>query len=238
MMFLLRKLLNFIIPPRCLLCHRPIESNGALCPDCFDKVNFITLPYCMHCGAPLEGRNDDIKGLCCGTCLTKKDIFRLRRAAILYEDVSKKILLDFKFADHTENKYLLAQWLYFAGKDIFNAGVDVIIPVPLHYTRLFKRKYNQSALLAHELSKLSNLPVDYSSLKRTKKTLPQSLCNGSKRKSNVRDAFDVIHQQNVKGKRIVLVDDVYTTGATLRECAKVLKKAGAKSIDALTVARA
>ena len=233
----LKKLINFVLPPRCLICNKQTSSYNTLCPECFHQINFIVSPYCAHCGTPLIGVDLNSSNLLCALCLDKKDIFRLRRAAFLYDESSKKILLDFKFADHVENKKLLSQWLYWAGKDIFDAGVDLIIPVPLHYTRLFKRKYNQSALLANELSRLSGIPANFSCLRKTKRTLPQVLCNQKKRTSNLRDAFTIFHSELIKGKRIVLIDDVYTTGSTVRECAKMLKKAGAKSIDALTVAK-
>ena len=169
--------------------------------------------------------------------MNKKNSFRLCRSAIKYDQFSKKLLLDFKFADHIENRSLLARWLYFAGKDIFNAGVDLIIPVPLYFTRLLSRKYNQSAILTAELSKMTAIPADYKSLKKIRNTLPQVQCNGTKRKTNIKNAFQVKNPNKIKGKRILLIDDVYTTGSTLNECCKVLLKAGATSVDILTVAR-
>ena len=231
----LRLLLDILLPPRCLLCGKEIHSDNSLCSDCFTKIDFISRPYCKKCGRPFP---ETVNGsYYCAECLSKRMPFRLCRAAVEYNDHSKKLILDFKFFDHVQNKMLLARWLYMAGKDIFNAGVDLIIPVPLHYTRMFKRKYNQSAVLSAGLSKLCGIPVDYKSLKKTRHTLPQVHCSGKQRLKNVRNAFEVAHPENIKGKRIVLIDDVFTTGSTLKECAKVLKKAGAKSVDALTVAR-
>ena len=139
--------------------------------------------------------------------------------------------------DHLENKKLLVNWLEIAGKDIFNEGVDLILPVPLHYTRIFERKYNQSAILAKELAKKKGIDIDFGCLKRCKKTQPQVMCSGKNRKKNVKGAFEVIDSSKIKGKRIVLIDDVYTTGSTLKECAKVLLKAKAKSVDTLTIAK-
>lgn len=233
----LMKLIDFILPKRCLLCGKIIQSENSLCPECFDRITFITQPYCQHCGKPLYGEEDDIIGLSCIDCLNSKPYFRLCRSAIEYNEFSKPLILDFKFADHLENRKMLTNWLYFAGKDIFKLGADLIIPVPLHYTRLIKRKYNQSAILADELSKLTGIKADYKSLKKIRYTLPQVQCNGKDRKTNIKNAFSVAKPDNIKGKRIILIDDVYTTGATIKECAKVLTKAGAKSIDVLTVAR-
>ncbi len=232
----LKKLIDFILPQRCLLCGKVISSPDSLCLDCFDKISFITTPYCSRCGKPLM-MEEKVHDFYCASCLKKKRSFRLCRSAIYYDDLSKKLLLDFKFADHIENRKLLSKWLYIAGKDIFDAGVDLIIPVPLHYTRLLKRKYNQSAMLAAELSKLIDVPVNYKVLKKIRYTLPQVHCNGQQRKKNIKDAFSITDNTQIKGKRIVIIDDVYTTGSTLKECTAVLKKSGAKSVDLLTVAR-
>lgn len=139
--------------------------------------------------------------------------------------------------DKTENAKALANWLKLAGKDIFSEGADLIIPVPLHYTRMLKRKYNQSALLARHLGKLTNIKVDYTSVIRHKKTKPQVEFSGHARVQNVKGAFEVKKPDNIKGKRIILIDDVFTTGSTLKECSKALYKAKAKSVDFLTVSR-
>ena len=161
----------------------------------------------------------------------------MSRSAFAYDDASKDLILSFKFHDKTENAKLVAQMMYVAGEDIFKEGVDVIMPVPLHYTRLLKRRYNQSALLGRELSKLSGIECDNLTLVRHKKTRPQVELSGLERQRNVRDVFSIKREDKVKGKRVLLIDDVLTTGATLRECGKCLKKAGAKSVDTLTVGR-
>ncbi len=228
-------LINFILPPRCLFCGKEVRSDNSLCPECFANINFINRPYCHKCGRPFPDGIED--GMLCPDCIGKRQPFRFCRSAIVYDDFSKKLILDFKFFDHIENKLLLTRWLYMAGRDIFDAGADLIIPVPLHFTRMIKRKYNQSAMLSYALSEMCHIPADYKSLKKIRRTKPQVHCNGKQRLRNVKNAFEVVHPENVKGKRIILIDDVYTTGSTLRECAKALKKAGARSVDALTVAR-
>lgn len=233
----LKNLIDFILPLRCVSCGKIIHNKDCLCSECFENISFINKPYCQHCGSPLVGHKDDVLGLTCVKCLKKKEPFRLCRSAIEYDDYSKRIILDFKFADHVENIPLLVRWLDSAGKDILDAGIDLIIPVPIHFLRLIKRKYNQSALLAVELSKLWSVPAAYRVLKKRRYTVPQSLCDNVKRKTNVKNTFKVTDEQKVKGKRIVLIDDVYTTGTTARECTKILLKAGAKSVDILTVAR-
>ena len=174
----------------------------------------------------------------CGACLRKtRTPFRLSRSALRYDEFSKNMLLSFKFMDKTENAPVFAKWLKLAGADIFKEGVDLIVPVPLHFTRLLKRRYNQSALIARELGKLTGIKVDYTSVIRHRRTKPQVQFSGHARISNVKNAFSVKHPERLKNKRVVLIDDVMTTGSTLKECALAMKKAGVKSVDTLTVAR-
>ena len=238
MLNIVSKIIDFILPNRCLSCGKVINNNSALCEECFSKITFITEPYCVCCGMPVAKTISDGDKYCI-TCLEekKRKFVRHARACVVYDEFSKKLILDFKFFDHIENKKLLVNWLNIAGHDIFEKGIDLIVPVPLHYTRMLKRKYNQSAILANELAKLKGFEVNLKCLKKRKITLPQVKCSGKERRKNVKGSFCVTNYEAIKGKRIVLIDDVYTTGATLLECAKVLKKAGAKSVDALTIAR-
>lgn len=236
-MTILQQILDLILPPRCLKCGKVLHDGDGLCPECFNELTFISQPYCSKCGQPFEKAPQNRKMLC-GHCLQdKKSVFRMSRAAFRYDDVSKPLILAFKFYDKTESAKLFARWMKNAGKDIFAEGIDVIVPIPLHYTRLIKRRYNQAGLLAKELSKITGYHVDYDSVVRHKRTRPQVEFSGHARVKNVKDAFSVKHLEHIKGQRILLVDDVMTTGSTLRECAAALKAAGAKSVDTLTVAR-
>lgn len=206
-------------------------------PDCFNEITFIAKPYCSRCGNPLPAQARG-REMLCGHCLAdSRSPFRLSRSAVYYDEYSKPLILNFKFRDHTENASLLARWMWLGGKDIFAAGVDVIVPIPLHYTRLIKRRYNQSALLAGELGRLCGVPVDVRAVVRHRKTKPQVEFSGHERVKNVKNAFSVKYPAVLKGRRVLLLDDVMTTGSTLRECAKAILKAGAVSVDALTVAR-
>ena len=225
------------MPRRCRRCGQILTQDGELCERCLSELNFIHPPYCQKCGFPLEDDNPNSKMLC-ASCLSKKRTpFRLVRSALYYDEASKNLILAFKFMDKTENARLLAAMLKVAAEDIFAKGVDIIVPVPLHYGRLVKRKYNQAALLAQELGKYSGVAVDCTSLVRHKKTRPQVEFSGRERIKNVKNAFSVPHPENLVGKRVLLVDDVMTTGSTLKECALALKKAGVISVDAVTVAR-
>ncbi len=230
-------IISVFLPPRCIKCGTILSQDDGLCPDCFNEINFISAPYCQKCGQPFEAAPSSSKMLCV-SCLQKvKTPFRLSRSAVHYDDSSKPLLLSFKFHDRTDNAKTLAKWLNLAGQDIWKEGVDLIVPIPLHYTRLMKRRYNQSGLLAAELGKMTGLPVDYTAVARHKKTRPQVEFSGHERIKNVKGVFSVKHPEKIKGKRIVLIDDVMTTGSTLKECALAMLSAGAKSVDALTVAR-
>ena len=230
--------LSVFLPPRCIKCGRVLPGgDDGLCPDCFNEVSFISRPYCEKCGHPLDEEPANRK-LYCASCLQNhRSPFRLSRSAFRYDDGSKNLILSFKFMDKTENAKVLGHWLFNAGKDIWNQGADVLIPIPLHYTRLLRRRYNQSALLCHELSRLCGLPVEYTAVERHRKTRPQVEFSGHARIKNVKNAFRIRHPERIRGKHVVLVDDVMTTGSTLKECALVLHKAGAASVDTLTVAR-
>ncbi len=234
-----KSFINFILPPRCALCGHIMKIDKGICDSCIANIEFLKPPVCYHCGHPLgEVTSQSNKHLLCGHCLkNKRHNFRFVRSAFAYDELSKKMILDFKFYDRTDLANLLAKMLYIAGEDIFKSGVDMIIPVPLHYTRLIKRKYNQSSLLAKELGKLSGITVDNFSLRKIRRTKPQVECNGSARLKNLKGAFSVKYPDKIKGKRILLIDDVLTTGSTLKECCVTLKRAGAKSVDGLTVSR-
>lgn len=233
----LQKIIDLLLPPRCLKCGKILSDTNGLCPECFNEVNFITAPYCHKCGNPLPQETAKPAMLCPRCLADQRSPFRMLRSTVKYDEHSKPLILNFKFRDHTENAPFLARWLFMGGKDIFKAGVDVIVPVPLHYTRLLKRRYNQSALLAKELGKLSGIRTDFSAVIRHKKTRPQVEFSGHERVKNVKNAFSVKYPEKIRGQKILLIDDVMTTGSTLRECALALKASGAESIDCLTVAR-
>lgn len=239
-MDLWQRLLNIILPPRCIKCGKILSEKNGLCPDCFNSINFISAPYCHKCGRPFAKETclDFSSKQYCGTCLQKKKfLFELQRTSFVYDDNSKKLILDLKFLDKTVSAETLANLLFTSGHDIWQENPDLIIPVPIHRLRLIKRRFNQSALLVKYLSVKTGITADYCSLVRQENTIPQVQLSGAKRRQNLKNAFSVKYPQNIKGKSIVLVDDVETTGSTLNECAKVLLKAGAKSVYSVTLAR-
>jgi len=176
--------------------------------------------------------------LTCGACIADPPRFDRARAAMRYDDAARGLVLQFKHADATHAAPGYAKWMARAGADLI-AGCDLIAPVPLHRWRLLWRRYNQSALLAQALGRASGKPVLPDLLIRRRATPSQGRLGRNQRFQNVAGAFALrpVHAGKLQGLRVLLVDDVMTTGATVAECAKVLKRAGAASVDVLTLAR-
>ncbi|MEE8295392.1 MAG: ComF family protein [Sphingomonadales bacterium] len=233
---LFRGALDFLLPPLCFGCGQEVEVQGGLCPPCWAGLNFITEPYCSSCGFPFS--HDMPEGVLCASCHQQKPRFKSARSAIAYNQDSRPIVLSFKYGGRTEGLETMSKWLAQAASD-FISEVDIIIPVPLHGRRLFSRKFNQSALLAGALETLTAIPANPFILKRTKNTRTQGGLNRRQREKNVSKAFAVDKKDKIllKGKTVLLIDDVFTTGATVDNCTKALQKAGAKTIYVLTLAR-
>lgn len=229
-----RLLLDALMPPQCLACNAVVSAPGNLCPDCFSQFNFVTPPVCSACGVPLEVHADD--GLLCGVCLRDPPVFTQARAVFLYETVSRPLVLKLKHGDRTDAAVHLARWMMRSGADLIER-CDMIVPVPLHRWRLFMRMYNQSALLANALGKLTGVSIAPDVLTRTKATRSQGGLDRKARRRNVGRAFSIRNEAMVKEKRVLLIDDVLTTGATANACAHVLLKAGAARVDVLVLAR-
>ena len=229
-------LLDAVLPPRCLACGVGVALPGHLCADCWMAVDFIAPPFCACCGAPFP-HDFGPNALCIG-CAGRPPVFDAARAAINYGAVGRKIILGFKHHDRTSAAPALANWLLQAGGELITRS-DVISPVPLHWVRQFFRKYNQSALLARRLGDVTGLPVVPDLLVRTRRTAVQARLPRSKRVDNLRGAFAVKPSLCgfVAGRRVLLNDDVMTTGATVGACCKVLRNAGAAEIRVLTLAR-
>jgi len=230
------KAVDFILPPLCLMCDEPVGGMATLCPECWKQIQFIAPPFCACCGASFEIPVSE--GTLCGACLNEAPHFESARAAMLYDDASRKLILGFKHNDRTYAAKALAVWMHRAGSE-FLESIDALVPVPLHRWRLFHRRYNQSALLAQHIGEMAHKPVLPDALKRVRDTPPQGHLKRKERQENVKGAFAINsrHIDNVKDKTLVLIDDVMTTGATVNECSRVLLKAGAKQVYVLTLSR-
>jgi len=178
------------------------------------------------------------EGTLCGACLDKPPSFRTARAAVVYDDASRKLILGFKHGDRTDAAKALAVWMHRAGGDVLKE-TDSLIPVPLHRWRLFLRRYNQSALLAKNVGALAGKPVLFDALCRVRATTSQGHLKRKERQENVHGAFAILprHIAALRDKRLTLIDDVMTTGSTVEECSHILLKAGAREVTVLTLAR-
>lgn len=228
--------LNFLLPPRCLLCYERSTDPRGICAKCWQGLNFISEPFCTLCGIPFEFK---VEGkLICATCLDHPSSFDQARSSVTYTPVSRHILMGFKHGDMLQVAKIMARWMFHAGADLLQQA-DLIVPVPLHPLRLMWRQYNQAALLVNELARISGVEKQNELLIRCRYTPSQGKKTLKDRRKNVKSAFKTnpryIHM--IAKKRILLIDDVLTTGATVDECCKALKKAGAQAVDVLTFAR-
>jgi ComF family protein len=234
----LNDLSEVIFPPQCLGCaeimHQP---NGQIfCPTCEEKVKFINGNICPICGTTFP--DSPAESHLCGNCLEKKPYFSLARAIFSYENIILNAIHQFKYKRHMSIGETLASFMAdYNFPDVNYADYSLIIPVPLHIKRLRERGFNQSLILARAIGKSRQIPVNFSLLKRNKFTLTQTGSNKKERQQNVRRAFEVIDKNKIAGENIIIIDDVYTTGATANECAKILMRAGARNVTVLTLAR-
>lgn len=233
-LFLFRKFINFLLPLRCVKCGAILEKQEGLCTSCWPQIPFITKPYCSCCGRPFDFEIDE--EALCGACTQYEPHYTMARSVFCYTEDSRDLILKFK---HTDNLYAAPLYGKWMSELLENIKDPLCVPVPLHWTRLFKRTYNQAALLAHEIAHLKEWLYLPSILKRTRRTPSQGHLSQKDRLKNVRGAFSVAAYKKplLKGKLVLLVDDVFTTGATLDTCAQVLLKAGAQEVHAITLGR-
>ncbi len=226
--------LDAVLPPQCLGCNALVSEPGALCATCWESISFIDSPLCACCGVPFD--IDPGPQALCGGCIREPPPFRRARAVFRYDEHGKHLVLRFKHGDRLDMAPTFGRWLARAGADML-AGADVVVPVPLHWTRLFSRRYNQAALLTLALAKQAEVPAIPDALRRQRRTPSQGQLGRTQRQRNVRKAFAVRDERLVVGRTVLLVDDVLTTGATAGECTRVLLAAGATAVDVLTLAR-
>lgn len=230
----IKAVLDILYPPLCMACRGPVGEPG-LCATCWSAASFLDGPGCACCGMPfavaLEGE------ILCAACLAKPPAFDRARAILAYDEASRGAILALKHADRLDLVPGFARWLGRVGRPLLE-GSDLIVPVPLHRGRLWLRRYNQAAELARALGRAWNRPVAVRALERSRATLSQGAMTSAKaRRRNVQRAFRVPDTGAVVGRRILLIDDVMTTGATVEACARALKRAGAVQVDILALAR-
>ncbi len=225
-------IVDVVLPPQELLGL----SGDRHAKRLWNDVTFLDAPWCAICGFPFE--YDVMENALCGRCSVREPNYDHARAALAYDDGSRALILSFKHGGRTEGLKSFAAQMRRAGRDILK-DADYLVPVPLHPTRLIKRRYNQATLLARALAKICDIEFDPDILNRIKKTESQGKFKARQRFQNVKGAFSVRERalSRIQDKHIVIIDDVFTTGATLDSCANILKRAGARRVDGICLAR-
>jgi ComF family protein len=233
---LLRHALDAALPPLCPSCREPLGDGAGLCAACWSKLSFIEKPYCARLGIPFT--YDPGPGLLSMEAIAAPPAYDRARAAVRYDDTARALVLSFKYGDRLDLAPMMGQWMARAGRELLK-DADALVPVPLHWRRLWSRRFNQSAALAGGISKSAGVPVLHDTLKRVRATPQQVGLSKTERADNVQGAFRVppAHKPDVAGRRLVLVDDVLTSGATVDTCARALLRAGAAHVDVLVFAR-
>jgi ComF family protein len=226
---------DLVVPPLCLACHRPVSSHDAICARCWSDIDFIRAPLCDRLGIPLPF---DIGGtMISAAAAADPPDYERARAVARFDGVMRELVHDFKFRDRHDARRLFGRWLADAGAALL-ADADFVVPVPLARARLVIRRFNQAAMLAQEVCRLTRRRYEPLALQRIKRTQSQVGLSRQQRRDNVAGVFAVAEaaKPRLAGAKVVLLDDVITTGATARACARVLKRAGAAQVDVLALA--
>lgn len=224
---------SYILPYRCFSCSELINEDNALCSSCFQKLNFIVDPYCKTCSKPFDFK---ITGQFeCGQCIASSPKYDIGRSLMKFDLRSKEMIHAFKYNDKTKYAKFFAKLLVARYKKDFE-DADFIAPVPMHRLKRVFRGYNPSQILAHAISKYLNVQLIPDLLVKNKWTKTQTSLSKSQRQKNLAGSIDFNKKYCIKGKNILLVDDVKTTGSTSNNCSAILKKFGAKSVKLATIA--
>ena len=228
--------LDFALPPLCASCRAPLGGPGGLCAGCWSRVAFIAPPYCERLGIPFA--YDPGPGVLSLEAIADPPSYGRARAAVLYDDIARDLVHRLKFGDRLDLAAMMGRWMARAGEDLI-AQADALVPVPLYWRRLWGRRFNQAAALAGVAAATQGRPVLTGALRRVRSTAQQIGLTRNERAINVQGAFAVTPEgrAEIYDKRIVLVDDVLTSGATIDACARTLLRGGARSVDVLVFAR-
>ncbi|MBO6797412.1 ComF family protein [Maricaulis sp.] len=227
---------NLIWPPLCPVSHQPVRAHGELAAEAWSRLRFVADPLCRTCGLPFDYPfgGADVTGRFCASCIARPPYYDRARAPLVYDEVSRDLVLPLKHADRRESVERFARWMWMSiGRQVQDGAL--ILPVPLHWKRLMKRRYNQAGLLARAMARQAGLGFEPDLLLRRKATPSQAGQGARSRKRNVSGAFELTGK--LEGQDILLVDDVLTTGATVNACASLLKRSGSGRVDVVTLCR-
>lgn len=227
---LFRSVLDFALPPRCGGCGLIVDDVDTFCQDCWRSLDFLQ-GGCTHCGLPLKATDAET----CGACLAKPPRLDRIRAAVAYDDISRSIAIRLKYGRKVGLARTMSRYMHKLIGDM--PAEAILMPVPLHRSRLWSRGFNQSAIVARDLSRRTGLPISVDTLRRVRPTPPLKGMSRHQRRRAVAGAFRVDSKAQLRGRTIVLVDDVLTTGSTANACARALKRAGAARVDLISWAR-
>lgn len=233
---ILSRAADLVWPPRSLLSDRIVDRPGAIDAEHWARLNFLTPPWCAVCGFPFERAEDETA--LCGPCLAERPVFETARAPLAYDDEARRLVLDLKRSGRRDGLPVFAAWMAEAGRAALSEA-DLIVPAPLHWTRLLERRFNQSAWLAQALGRRSGKRVLVDALERRRRRKSQHGLSASQRRRNVAGVYRIGAGKGatVAGRIVILVDDVFTTGATVEACARALMRAKAQKVHVLTLAR-
>ena len=232
-------LADLIFPPQCIECGLLLQDTRDIpfCASCFSEITFVHPPLCTSCGLPFQSQVED--NHLCSDCIASPPFFSAARAVGLYDKILLEAIHRFKYNRHILSGRALGKLMASYCYPLFEwSQNDLIIPVPLHPKRLRHRGFNQAVILGREIAVRFRLKLKVDTLRRCVHTLPQFDLGRNERGPNVKGAFEVRKPQEIEGRRIILIDDVYTTGSTVKECARTLLQAGAEEVAVLTLARA
>jgi ComF family protein len=227
---LFRSVLDFALPPRCGGCGIIVDDIDSFCGDCWARLEFLQ-GGCLRCGIPLKATDAET----CGACLAHPPRLDRIRAAVAYGDISRSIALRLKYGRKTALARTMARYMRPLVGEL--PGDCILVPVPLHPRRLWNRGFNQSAIVAREIGRRTGIPVAVDALRRTRSTPPLKGMGMRQRRRTVAGAFRALDPSRVRGRTVILIDDVMTTGSTANACARVLKRAGAERVDLISWAR-
>ena len=231
----LKSFVEFVYPSTCPLCNARVETHGELCADCWTSFNWIDGPKCIRCGFPFASSFDLSPNMMCPTCAAGKCELDLIRSACVYDDASRAAMLPYKHSGRVQYSRFMSRAMIWALRDV-DIMPDVVMPVPVARKRLFQRGYNQATLLARPIARAYGVRVDHDSVAR-KYRENMGHKTAAQRAKNIHNVFVVRNPDQIRGKKILLVDDVMTTGATFNELYRVLIKAGATAVYGVTFCR-